>query len=147
IFAAMRFAARLLGFVVVGLALPFGFGNVAGRFGAIAGAALAGLGVFWIWLWLPRSAHSSFEAGKYAAAARRYRLLGVLATTAARERASLLSRSGCQAATGDAKGADAMLDELDSAKLSPAERAVWLYNRACARRAENDTQAALSLVA
>lgn len=142
----MRFAARLLGFVVVGLALPFAFGNVAGRFGAMAGAGLAGLGVFWVWLWLPRAAHESFEAGKYVAAARRYRLLGVLATSAARERASLLSRSGCQAATGDAKGADAMLDRLDAGSLSPAERAVWLNNRACARLAENDAQAALPLV-
>ena len=55
----MRFAARLLGFVVLGLALPFAFGNVAGRFGAMAGAGLAGLGVFWIWLCALASLFSS----------------------------------------------------------------------------------------
>lgn len=142
----VRFVARILGVVVLGLALPFVLGNVAGRFGAIMGMALVGLGVFWLWLWLPRSAHSAFEAGKFSAAARRYRLLGFLATNAARERAALLSRSGCQAASGDVPGADALLDRLDDTKLSPAERAVWLNNRACARLVADDAQAALSLV-
>ncbi|HUS33405.1 MAG TPA: tetratricopeptide repeat protein [Kofleriaceae bacterium] len=142
----MRFVARILGVAVIAVGLPFLFGSVAGRFGAIAGIALAGLGVFWLWLWLPRSAHDAFEAGKYAAADRRYRMLGVLATSAARERAALLSRSGCQAASGDVKRADALLDRLDDKALSPAERAVWLNNRACARLAADDAQSALALV-
>jgi predicted Zn-dependent protease len=142
----VRFVARILGVAVIGLLLPFVFGNLTGRFGAIAGLALAGLGVLWLWLWLPRSAHEAFEAGKYAAAERRYRMLGFLATSPARERASVLSRSGCQAASGDVQGADALLDQLDAASLTPAERAVWLNNRACARLAAEDPQTALTLV-
>jgi predicted Zn-dependent protease len=142
----VRFVARILGVVVVGAALPFLFGNLAGRFGAFAGVGLAVLGLLWLWLWLPRSAHDAFESGKYIAAARRYRLLGALATNAARERAALLSRSGCQAATGDVQGADSLLDQLDTSTLSPAERAVWLNNRACARLTANEPQTALELV-
>ncbi|HTL36512.1 MAG TPA: hypothetical protein VL326_25440 [Kofleriaceae bacterium] len=142
----MRFVARILGFVVLGMVMPFLLGNLAGRFGAALGIGLAVLGLFWLWLWLPRSAHNAFEAGKYTRAERRYRLLGLLATTAARERAALLSRSGCSAASGDVKGADAFLDRLDGMPLSPAERAVWLNNRACARLTANEPQRALELV-
>lgn len=142
----MRFLARLVAFVILVIALPFLGAAAGGRIGALAGASLSGLGVFWLWLWLPRSAHSAFEAGKYVRAARRYRLLGVLATSAARERASLLSRSGCHVAAGDVVAADALLDRLDGAALAPAERAVWLNNRACGRLATNDAAAALALV-
>jgi predicted Zn-dependent protease len=39
-----------------------------------------------------------------------------------------------------------LLDHLDRVDLSPAERAVWLNNRACARLAANDPAAALVLV-
>lgn len=127
----MRFAARALGCVLVAVALPF-LGAVGfGRIGALVGGAMSVLGLLWLWLWLPRLAHASFEAGKYTAAARRYRMLGALATTTARERAALLSRSGCCVADGDLAGADRMLGLLAGHDLAAAERAVWLNNRAC----------------
>jgi predicted Zn-dependent protease len=142
----VRFVARLVAFIAVAIALPLLGGAAGGRFGALAGGSLSGLGVFWLWLWLPRSAHRAFEAGTYRAAARRYRLLGALATSGARERASLLSRSGCHVAAGDVAAADALLDRLDGNTLAPAERAVWLNNRACGRLAADDPAAALVLV-
>lgn len=145
-FRSVRFLARILGFALVGTSLPFLLGNAAGRFGAVAGVGVAVLGLLWLWLWLPRSAHDAFEAGKYAAADRRYRLLGLLATNRGRERAALLSRSGCSAASGDVNAADAFLDRLDGMALSPAERAVLLNNRACARLTANDPARALELV-
>ncbi len=127
----MRFVARALGCVVVALALPFGGFAVFGRFGAVTGACMSVLGLLWLWLWLPRVAHASFEAGKYTSAARRYRMLGALATSTARERAALLSRSGCCVAHGDLAGADRILAILAEHDLAAAERAVWLNNRAC----------------
>ncbi|HSD87690.1 MAG TPA: hypothetical protein VLB44_09245 [Kofleriaceae bacterium] len=142
----MRFAARLVALIAVAIALPVVGVAAGGRFGGLAGSALSGLGVFWLWLWLPRSAHRAFETGTYDRAARRYRLLGALATSAARERASLLSRAGCHVAAGDVTAADALLDRLDGNALSPAERAVWLNNRACGRLAANEPAAALALV-
>jgi predicted Zn-dependent protease len=127
--------------------LPFAGGNALGRAGALAGAALGVIVVLWLWLWLPRSAHSAFEAGKFAAAHRRYRLLGMLATTSLRERAARLSRAGCLVAENQLAGAERLLAAFDGTQLAGAERAVWLNNRACAVLAAGaDPQAALVLV-
>lgn len=143
----MRFVARVLGCAVVALVLPLVGAVAFGRLGTFTGGGLAVFGLLWLWLWLPRVAHASFEAGKYPAAARRYRMLGVLATSAARERASLLSRSGCYVAAGDLASADRMLGKLDDQGLAAAERAVWLNNRACAALAAGaDPHSALALI-
>jgi predicted Zn-dependent protease len=127
----MRFVARALGCVVVALPLPFIGAAAFGRFGLQVGVALAAALLVWVWLWLPRTAHASFEKGKYATAARRYRMLGALATSTARERAALLSRSGCYVAEGNLAAADRILALLENHDLAAAERAVWLNNRAC----------------
>jgi predicted Zn-dependent protease len=143
----VRFVARILACVLVVLLLPFLGGNMLGRPGAFAGIALGVLAVLWLWLWLPRAAHAAFDAGTYAAAQRRYRLLGVLAATAARERAALLSRAGCFIASGELTVAERLLASLDGAQLAVAERAVWLNNRACVvLAAGRDAHGALALV-
>lgn len=143
----MRFAARILGSVVVGLTMPFAGFAAAGRGGTIAGILLAILFLLWVWLWLPRLAHDAFEAGKYTKAQRRYRVLGLLAGSAARERSALLSRAGCFVAAGQAERAEQLLAAIDTATLAVAERAVWLNNRACAQLlAGGDPGAALALV-
>lgn len=143
----MRFAARILGCLVVALALPFVGFAAAGRGGGIAGIVLAFVFLLWVWLWLPRLAHDAFEAGKYATAQRRYRMLGLLAGSAARERSALLSRAGCFVAAGQVERAEALLAAIDITSLAVAERAVWLNNRACAQLlGGGDPAAALVLV-
>jgi predicted Zn-dependent protease len=143
----VRFVARILACAVVVLLLPLLGGNLIGRAGALAGVGLSVLAILWLWLWLPRSAHSAFEVGKFKAAHRRYRMLGLLATTAARERAAMLSRAGCLVAESRLALAERLLAALDHADLAVAERAVWLNNRACAALAAGtDPQAALVLV-
>jgi len=144
----MRFVARILGVVVIVLALPLIASQLVGlRAGAVAGTGLGVLLWLWLWLWLPRSAHDAFEAGKYNAAQRRYRLLGALATTSARERAALLSRAGCFVAAAELAAAERLLAAVDTAHFAPAERAVWLNNRACVQLAAGgDPQSALALV-
>jgi predicted Zn-dependent protease len=144
----MRFVARILVIALVVVVLPLlGGGLTDLRAGSVAGIGVGVLFVLWLWLWLPRSAHEAFEAGKYTAAERRYRLLGVVATTAARERAALLSRAGCLVASARADDAEQLLAALDTQHLAAAERAVWLNNRACvALAAGRDPQSALALV-
>jgi len=143
----MRFVARILGVAIVVLLLPFVGGNTLGRPGTFAGIGLGLLAVFWLWLWLPRSAHDAFETGNYAAARRRYRLLGMLAASAVRERAALLSRAGCLIASNQLELAERLLASLDAEQLAAAERAVWLNNRACAALAAGrDPKDALALV-
>ncbi|HEY5925997.1 MAG TPA: hypothetical protein VIV11_30130 [Kofleriaceae bacterium] len=144
----MRFVARLLAVAIVVVLLPIVGGNLASaRVGVLGGVSLGVLGLLWVWLWLPRSAHDAFEAGKYAAAQRRYRLIGLLAPSALRERSALLSRAGCFVAAGHVDRAEQLLATLDKAQLAAAERAVWLNNRACAELAAGrDPQAALALV-
>jgi predicted Zn-dependent protease len=143
----VRFAARILACASVVLLLPFVGFSLVGRPGGLAGAGLAVIVALWLWLWLPRSAHSAFEVGKYAAAHRRYRLLGMLATSAARERAATLSRAGCLVAASQLVPAERLLAAIDSDKLAGAERAVWLNNRACvALAAGSDPHAVLALV-
>jgi predicted Zn-dependent protease len=143
----VRFALRILGCAVVLVALPALGGAGFGRAGALAGAGLSVLGLLWLWLWLPRSAHDAFEHGDYRAAARRYRLLAGLAPSAGRERAALLSRTGCDVAEGNLAEAERLLGRIDGGALAAAERAVWLNNRACASLAANgDPHVALALV-
>src|SRR5688572_27760848 len=96
------------------------------------GAVIALIATLWLLLWLPRSAHAAFQAGRFERAARRYRLIVTLAFTQARERAAILSRAGCEVAAGRRERADAILEALDVASLEHAERVVWLNNRACA---------------
>jgi predicted Zn-dependent protease len=141
----VAYIARILGCAIIAVLLPFIGAAIGSRAGALSGAGLSVLFVLWVWLWLPRMAHDAFEAGKFDRALRRYRLLSVLATSKTRARASLLSRAGCYVATGDVTRADAILDRMDRAALSPAEDAVWLNNRACARLAANEGAAALQL--
>ena len=143
----MRFAARIIACTSLVVLLPVIGGIVAGRTGGLAGGSLGVLFGLWLWLWLPRSAHDAFEAGKYAAAQRRYRLLGWLAATTARERSALLSRSGCLVASGQLEASERLLAAVDIAQLDANSRAVWLNNRACAQLAAGgDPQAALALV-
>lgn len=101
----------------------------------------------WLTLWLPRAAHRAFELARYPAALRRYRLIGSLAFTARRSRASELSCAACYLATGRHADADALLAPLDASELDNAERAVWLNNRACAALdGGRDVHEALALV-
>src|SRR5262249_29623882 len=131
----MRFAARILGCVVGSLALPLAGTVGFGRAGAIVGSMLGVASLMWGWVWLPRSRHDGFESGKYARAQRRYRMLGMLAGSAARERSALLSRAGCCIAAGQVERAAHLLAAIDVGTLAVAERAVWLNNRACAQLA------------
>ncbi len=143
----VRHAANNLTWVVGAIAMPVGLGLVAGRLGAVIGVALALVATLWLWLWLPRAAHSAFEHGRFARAARRYRLLAILAGTADRERSARLSRAGCHVAAGDLPAAERLLAAIDGDRLAAAERAVWLNNRACAMLAAGgEPQAALALV-
>lgn len=141
----MLYVARILGFAIVVVLLPFLGAAIGRRADALTGAGCSVLFVLWIWFWLPRMAHSAFQAGKFARALRHYRALGILATSRSRELASQLSRAGCHVAVGDVVRADAILDRIDRDSLSPAEHAVWLNNRACAQLAANDGAAALKL--
>ena len=142
----MRFVVRILCVVAALVALPLVGATVLARGGILGGAALSLLGALWVWLWLPRVAHSAFEEGKYAVAGRRYRWLEWLASSPARERAARLSRAGCAVAGGDVTTADKLLAAIDLSTLAAAERAVWLNNRACAQLAVGaDPAAALAL--
>lgn len=141
----MRFVLRLVGIVATLLLIPVIGAALFARAGAVSGAALSALIVLWLWLWLPRLAHGAFDAGKFRAAAVRYRWGESLAVTSARERAARLSRAGCAIALGDTAAAERFLAKLDVSTLADAERAVWLNNRACARlAAEGDANVALA---
>jgi predicted Zn-dependent protease len=144
----VRFLVRICAIAAACVSLPvLGSALVGVRAGGLAGAGLAVLLVLWLWLWLPRAAHDAFETGKFAAALRRYRLLGWIAPNAARERAALLSRAGCFVGASQLDAAERLLAAVDPAQLAVAERAVWLNNRACTELAAGrDPQAALALV-
>ena len=127
----MRFVARIAATAGLVVMLPVAGGAGFGRVGALAGSGAGALLLAWLWLWLPRSAHVAFEAGRYVAASRRYRVLGTLAPTAARERAARLSHAGCCVATSELAAAERVLASVVERELAVAERAVWLNNRAC----------------
>lgn len=123
------------------------FGSVFGGSGLALGIAAAATATLWLFLWLPRSAHRAFEGARYAAAIRRYRLIGSLAFTVRRTRASRLSCAACQLAAGHHTKADELLAAIELDELDAAERAVWLNNRACAALdASRDPHVALALV-
>ncbi|MCX5746484.1 MAG: hypothetical protein NT062_28745 [Proteobacteria bacterium] len=117
----------------------FGCGAVAciatsvavGPAGILVGITASIVAVLWQLLWLPRAAHAAFARGRFGPAARRYRVLGVLALTRGRERAARLSRGACLLSMGALDDADQLHASLDAATFEPAERAVWLNNRAC----------------
>ncbi|MEO8705587.1 MAG: tetratricopeptide repeat protein, partial [Kofleriaceae bacterium] len=107
----------------------------------------AAVATLWLILWLPRSAHAAFETARYKTAARRYRVIGSLAFTAARDRASQLSRAACHLANNRPADAEPLLTAIDPAQLDNAERVVWLNNRACVvLDGGGDATAALALV-
>jgi predicted Zn-dependent protease len=122
------------------------FGAVAGGAGALVGLAIGFALVLYAWLWLPRAAHAAFEAGSFARAARRYRVLEAIAPSDARACAARLSRAGCAIAIGKLALADQLLGGVAGDTLDAGERAVWLNNRACAAlAASGDPHAALAL--
>ena len=144
---AARHAGRLAGWAVVSGLGPVLLGAALGRRGIPIGAVLATAATAWLVLWLPRTAHAAFEAARYARAARRYRVIAALAFTAARERAAVLSRAGCDVAAGRFAAAERILAGFDGDGLDPAERVTWLNNRACvALETGGDPRAALALV-
>ncbi|MGE5183162.1 MAG: hypothetical protein ACM31C_13925 [Acidobacteriota bacterium] len=143
----MRSLVRVIGWLAVAVALPVASGLSVGRLGAVIGVGASVVVLLYAWLWLPRSAHAAFEAGRFARAARRYRVLEAIAASARRRRAALLSRSGCAVARGELAAAERLLARVEAAALDTSERAVWLNNRACAAlAARHDPHAALALV-
>lgn len=140
---------RLAGWVT-GCALSSAMlGATFGPAWILVGVGCSVVATLWVVLWLPRSAHAAFEAAKFARAGRRYRVIAALAFSAARERAALLSRAGCDLAAGKREAADAALAELQPADTM--ERVVWLNNRAWSAleagpHAAIDPHAALALV-
>jgi predicted Zn-dependent protease len=144
---AARHAGRLAGWAVVSALCPLLLGSVLGRPWIPIGALVVIAGTAWLVVWLPRTAHAAFEVARYARAARRYRVIGALAFTAARERAAVLSRAGCDVAAGRLDAAERILARFDGNGLDAAERVTWLNNRACiALATSGDPHAALDLI-
>ena len=144
---AVRYVARTLGWLIALIVLAVVLASVLGNFGLLVGIVVDGLAMLWTWLWLPRSAHGAFAAGRFANAARRYRILGAVTRSAERERAALLSRIGCAIAAAELDHADRLLGVVAAESLDAQERAVWLNNRACIVLARgSDPHAALALV-
>ncbi len=142
----MRYAVRIVGWLVAIVVVPGILASLLGNFGLLFGVIVDLVAVLWVWLWLPRSAHAVFGAGRFGNAARRYRILGSLTRSAERERAARLSRIGCAIAIGKLELADQLLGVVDAATLDAQERAVWLNNRACIVLARgSDPHAALAL--
>ena len=143
----MRSFARVIGWIATVVALPVVTGSIAGNLGAVTGAGASVIAILYAWLWLPRSAHAAFEAGRFARASRRYRVLELVAPGERRRRAALLSRAGCAVARAEVAAAERLLARIDGGVLDTSERAVWLNNRACAALAANlDALGALALV-
>jgi predicted Zn-dependent protease len=114
--------------------------------GGLVGLTLVGLVLVLVTLYLPRTAHSAFVAGKFARAARRYWICGAVTWSPARDRAARLSRAGCALALGRGQAAERLLARMDLEALDTGERAVWLNNRACAALGEGgDAHGALAL--
>lgn len=141
---------RALVWLAVALAIPAALGAAGGWLAGVVGAGASLVGWVYLSLVLPRRAHAAFDAGRYARASRRYRVLEVIAPNARRARAALLSRAGCAAALGAHDRADALLSRVaDPAGtgLDAGERAAWLNNRAYALLGRaGDATAALALV-
>ncbi|MFT3692957.1 MAG: hypothetical protein QM831_07440 [Kofleriaceae bacterium] len=143
----MRSLVRLAGWLIGILLIPGVLASLAGAIGLVTGISLVMLAMLWVWLWLPRTAHSSFEAGNFKRARRRYGIVQLLTRSTDRARAALLSRIGCAIAARDLDGADRLLAGVDAGVLDAQERAVWLNNRACVVLGRSgDARAALALV-
>jgi tetratricopeptide (TPR) repeat protein len=142
-----RHVARLAAWAAGSALVPAALGAALGRPWIAIGGALVVAATLWLLLWLPRTAHAAFEAGRHRRAARRYRAIAALAFTAGRERAAVLSRAGCDIAAGRHAGAERLLARFDAAALAPAERVTWLNNRACvALDTGGDPRDALALI-
>jgi predicted Zn-dependent protease len=142
-----RHVARLAAWAAACAGLPALLGAVLGRPWIGVGVVLSIIATLSLVLWLPRTAHAAFEAARHARAARRYRVIAATAFTAARERAAVLSRAGCDIAAGRLAAAERALAGFDGVALDAAERVTWLNNRACvALETGGDPQAALELV-
>jgi predicted Zn-dependent protease len=127
--------------------LPILLGSVLGPPWIAIGVGASIAATAWLIVWLPRTAHAAFETARYARAARRYRLIAALAFTAARERAAVLSRAGCDVASGRLDAAARILGGFDGNGLAAAERVTWLNNRACVElETGGDPRAALGLI-
>lgn len=143
---AARHLARLAGWATAWL-LVAGLCVVIGRPWRAIGAIAAFIATVGLLFWLPRAAHAAFEAGRYARAGRRYRLLAALAFGASRERAAILSCAGSAIGAGRYTDAARLLDRFDLESLGATERVTWLNNRACvALETAGDPAAALALV-
>jgi predicted Zn-dependent protease len=125
------YALRAIAWSIGSLAVPVLLGSAFGRRWYGIGALLAIGATVWLLVWLPRTAHSAFQNARFAKASRRYRLVGMFAFTRSRDRSAQLSRAGCEVATGRLDRAGVLLGDVDGEVLEPAERAVWLNNRAC----------------
>jgi len=136
---------RLLAWIAFVIALPILLLSLLAQIGLVLAIFLDLVAVLWVWLWLPRSAHAAFLAGKHRAAARRYRTIAAVTRSTERERAARLSRIGCQVAAGDHEAASRLLAGVEGAALDVQERAVWLNNRACIALAQSDAHSALAL--
>ncbi len=139
------YALRAIGWTVGCLAAPAVLGALFGPRWIAIGTIVALAATVWLLFWLPRSAHAAFQAARFAKANRRYRLLGMFAFTRSRDRSALLSRAGCDVATGRLERAQALLAEIDPSELEPGERAVWLNNRACLTLDTEKADAAVAL--
>jgi predicted Zn-dependent protease len=137
----------MVGWSIGCVAAPLLLGAMFGPIWIAVGAGCSTVATLWLVLWLPRSAHGAFQAARFGRAGRRYRVLATLAFSGTRERAALLSRTGCEVGAGRLARAEELLAAIDATKLDTAERVVWLNNRACAALdAGRDAQAALALV-
>ena len=120
-----------MGWTLGCLSAPIVAGSLLGRRWIVIGVVVAILATLWLLLWLPRAAHKSFALGRYDRAGRRYRILALLSFSAARERAAVLSRAGCDVAAGRLERAERTLAALNPDGFDVTERAVFLNNRAC----------------
>jgi predicted Zn-dependent protease len=144
---SLRHVARLAVWAAACAGLPALLGSAFGQGWIGIAIVVAIAATVWLVLWLPRAAHAAFEAAHPGRAARRYRLIAATAFTAARERAAMLSRAGCDIATGQLAEAERILAGFDGAALDAAERVTWLNNRACvALDTGGDPRGALDLV-
>ena len=140
----MRYG-RLLGWIGFVIAVPILLGSLLAQIGLVLAVVLDLAAILAVWLWLPRSAHAAFLAGKHRVAARRYRWIAAVTRSIERERAARLSRIGCHVAAGDHDAATRLVAGVDAEALDAQERAVWLNNRACIALAQADAHAALAL--
>ncbi len=109
---------------------------------ALAGAMLA------LRFVLPRLAHRSFIAGRFAEARRRYRAIVWTSVSRRRRAAARVSIAGAYLAEGRWADGGAATDAIDGDALEPATRAGWFNNRAYAalRLGARDAAAERALV-